>query len=171
MRLALGLAALAPGHRMSRHAGDAATDPGGGDRTVSGGPSPDGPVPDDARTPTGHPALGLLPARRPRWPAGRSRRSWTPDAPELCLGPVAESWPPQCTGSRSWAGTGPARRAASTSRGERALGTVRRPRHLRRQAMTVTGAVGEAGHDPDVLESPDRRTSARGRATWALAAR
>ena len=29
------------------------------------------------------------------------------DSPELCLGAVAESWPPQCSASRSSAGTGP----------------------------------------------------------------
>ncbi len=74
--------------------------------------------------------------------------------PELCLGPVAESWPPQCHGvplvGWDWSGRGGQYDES---------GDVRWGRFVVRgtfdgTTLTVTGAVGEAGYDPDVLEKP-----------------
>lgn len=77
-------------------AGGTAADPAGGDRATSGGP-----IPDDATTPTSHPSLDVVPGAKGEVRTRTAATVLDPGGagrPELCLGPVSESFPPQCSG-------------------------------------------------------------------------
>jgi hypothetical protein len=134
-------------------AGDTAGDPTGGDRATSGGP-----VPDDATTPSSHPSLDPVPGAAGQLRTRTQATVLDPGGaggPELCLGPVSESFPPQCSGIPllGWDWAEQPGHSFETRRGARwgqfvVIGT------FDGQTMTASSAApaGDRTGGPDVLE-------------------
>jgi hypothetical protein len=158
MKHALGLLALLLATGCGADTGDTAHDPGGGDRAVSDTPVSDapasgGPVPDDATTPSSHPSLDPVPGADGRMRTRTLATVLDTGVPELCLGPVAESYPPQCSGIPliGWDWSRQPASSVETS------GSVRWGQYVVTGtfdglAMTVTGATTELRLPPDALE-------------------
>ena len=95
----------------------------------------------------------------PREPVtGQGTVLQTPDGPpELCLGPVAESWPPQCQGipltGWDWDSAGPYEKADLEGKVTR-WSTFAVTGRLTRTGMTVTEVVPLPLYDPPAQPSP-----------------
>jgi hypothetical protein len=123
--------------------------------------TPAGPAPATSPAPTMAPPVAAVPpADGPV--TGQGTVLQTPDGPpQLCLGAVAESWPPQCRGvpldGWDWATAGPHETADLQGRQTR-WGTYAVTGRFDGTTMTVTGSVPLALYD--VAAEPSPRPSA-----------
>ncbi len=144
MKLALALAALLLVAACGTDDGGRATDPAASPPTAS----------PPASSPPTSPSAGAIPPADGEVVTRTLATVMDTGSPELCLGPVAESYPPQCRGIplRGW-DWAEHQGAFDTSGGVR-WGQFQVVGTFDGTTMTVTRATAEAVYDPSVLEVP-----------------
>ncbi|GAB3779296.1 hypothetical protein GCM10027601_05380 [Nocardioides ungokensis] len=115
---------------------------------TDGGGSAEDPAPTTSQSPTSSPATGRIPAAPGEVTTRNLATVMDTGRPELCLGPVAESYPPQCHGIPLEGWDWSARHGTYDTSGDVRWGQYAVTGTFDGTTMTVTGAIPAAAYDP-----------------------
>ena len=119
---------------------------------TDGGGSAEDPAPTTSQSPTSSPATGRIPAARGEVTTRNLATVMDTGRPELCLGPVAESYPPQCHGVPLEGWDWSARHGTYDTSGDVRWGQYAVTGTFDGTTMTVTGAIPAAAYDPPTTD-------------------